>query len=105
MAFATELDMKPAPDREFGAGMVQIDHEKCHGCTLCAFICPSTFLVIVGKGKDKKSHVIDRESNCMACGCCVAICETGAITLTQPYDFGGKWKQFDRGEVSLPRKF
>lgn len=101
-----DLDYAPEAERtEFGAGRVAVDESICGGCTLCALICPARLLVMVGEGKIKKSSVREGQDNCMACGCCEAICETGAIKLTIPYDHGGKWKQLDRGKLSVPRLY
>lgn len=101
-----EMDLAPETERtEFGGGMVVIDEKTCKGCTLCFLICPAGLLEMVGDGKNKKSTVRQGQDNCMACGCCEAICESGAIKLCLPYDHGGKWKQLDRGELSVPRTF
>ncbi len=101
-----DMDSAPKSERkDFGGGMVAIDEEKCTGCTLCATICAANLMEMIGDGKNKKAHVRENQDNCMACGCCEAICETGAIKLIWPYDHGGQWKQFDRGELSVPRNF
>lgn len=105
-----ETAFAPRAERtEFGGGMVAVDLKVCQGCTLCAMVCPAGFLEILEVDGKKRSHVRGGagtgQDNCMACACCEAICEPGAIKLTLPYDHGGEYKQLERGELSLPRAF
>lgn len=101
-----ELELAPKTERtEFGPGHFEIDAELCDGCILCSVICPAGILEIVGKGQDKKVRKREGQDNCMACACCEAICQLDAIEVVRSYDFGGHWKQHDRGELSLPRRF
>lgn len=88
-----------------GAGRVEIDEATCKGCTMCAYVCPTERLMMVGHGKARKSRLREDREQCMACGACQAICDSGAIVVVQGYDYGGKWKQLDRGEASVPRIF
>jgi nitroreductase/NAD-dependent dihydropyrimidine dehydrogenase PreA subunit len=55
--------------------MVIIDPQKCIGCGLCASDCFSHNL----KRADGKMAV---RHNCMECGHCVALCPTGAVTIS-----------------------
>ena len=89
----------------WGAGTVTVDEALCGGCAMCALICPADQLVMVGTGKNMKSSVRKGQSNCIGCNDCMAICQTGAIVLAQGYDYGGKWKQLDRGELVAPRPY
>lgn len=101
-----DLDFAPQAERtEFGAAKVLIDEDLCDGCILCSVICPAGLLEMVGDRKNQKSHIRDGQDNCMGCACCEAICENEAIQLVLSYDFGGVFKQQDRGELSLPRQF
>jgi 2-oxoglutarate ferredoxin oxidoreductase subunit delta len=101
-----DLDLAPTQERtEFGDGVVTIDEKVCKGCILCSVICPAGLLEMVGEKKERKSHVREGQNNCMACACCEAICESGAIQVVSGYDYGGIWKQSDRGELSGPRPF
>jgi ferredoxin len=101
-----ELDFAPTEERvDFGPGTVEIDAEHCDGCILCSVICPAAMIVIEGKKQDKKATLREGQDNCMACACCEAICQRQAIQVIRSYDFGGKWKQYDRGGLSIPRRF
>lgn len=99
-----DLDFALEAERtDFGPGTVVVDPDKCQGCMLCALICPAGYLEMRGEPKKKKSYVREGQENCMACACCEAICESGAIKVVVSYDFGGQWKQHDRGKLALPR--
>jgi formate hydrogenlyase subunit 6/NADH:ubiquinone oxidoreductase subunit I len=101
-----DLDLSPMSERtEFGGGKVVVDEDACTGCSLCATICAARTMEMIGDGKSKKARMREGQDNCMACGCCEAICKVGAVSLSLPYDHGGQWKQVDRGELSLPRNF
>jgi ferredoxin len=100
-----ELDFAPGEKSEFGPGQVEIDQELCDGCVLCSVICPAAILVVTGSKSSQKVSRREGQDNCMACGCCEAICQTGAISIQRSYDFGGPWKQLDRGRLCLPRCF
>jgi NAD-dependent dihydropyrimidine dehydrogenase PreA subunit len=55
---------------------LQLDKEKCNGCTMCTIVCPHAVFMM----KDKKSF-IQRKDSCMECGACAMNCPTGAITV------------------------
>ncbi len=86
-------------------GRVEIDKEKCNGCGMCALICPGNTLHIEGEGKDKKAAMIKVNPQCMSCNNCQAICGSGAIRVTQIYDYGYRFKTIDRGQLLKPRLF
>ena len=101
-----ELDYAPQQERtEFGPGTVAIDEELCDGCILCSVICPAAFIEMKGEKKQMKASLREGQDNCMSCACCEAICQRNAISLVRSYDFGGQWKQLDRGALSTPRRF
>lgn len=37
--------------------LIKVDSDKCIGCGACVSICPSSFKMINGKAKEKKSEV------------------------------------------------
>jgi len=82
-------------------GRVEIDLEKCGGCSLCAAACPSHVLEVV----DKQSRMIAGSPTCFSCGCCAAICPEGAIELTAFLEFHGAFRYLDRGAPEPPRRF
>jgi len=100
-----EMDFAPRQRTDFGPGTINIDGELCDGCILCSVICPAAMIEVTGSKRDKQASLKQDQDNCMACGCCEAICQRSAIQVTRGYDFGGQWKQVDRGELSLPRRF
>ena len=55
---------------------MQVDLEKCIGCSICVQDCP----VGAVRLKDKKAFVDD---TCTRCGACVRICPHGALTLEE----------------------
>ncbi|MFN8546137.1 MAG: 4Fe-4S dicluster domain-containing protein [Candidatus Binatia bacterium] len=84
---------------------VTIDTEACDGCKLCTLVCPANVLELVGEKGAKKARVREDFRGCISCNNCHAICATGAITATQPYDFVGYYRQLGRGAFAMPRKF
>ena len=54
-----------------------LDQEKCIKCQLCIEVCPCN---ILGINSNHEVHFIkERESICLQCGQCMAICSTKAI--------------------------
>ena len=84
---------------------VEIDPEKCDGCKLCTVVCPANVLELYGEKGHKKARVMESIRGCASCNNCQAICESGAISATRPYDFVGFYRQLGRGAFSMPRKF
>lgn len=58
---------------------VIIDEKKCVGCSLCVNDCPNAYLYL----EDRKAHT--RDSGCIECGHCYAICPQGAVRMAN-YD-------------------
>lgn len=55
---------------------VTIDESKCTGCLLCAKVCFTNYEAT----KNGKARAVETPPLCAACGHCVAICPTGAIS-------------------------
>ncbi len=84
-------------------GAVEIDHEKCIGCGLCAEICPGCSLML-----DENKHPVSKDPeqlNCAACGACAGICPEEAIVISQKLELTGMFKTLRRGPLSRPRLF
>lgn len=58
--------------------------EKCIGCTLCARICPSMAIEMVGRGRN--AEITYDVGRCIFCGECVDICPTKAIYTTKDFE-------------------
>jgi NAD-dependent dihydropyrimidine dehydrogenase PreA subunit len=55
---------------------LELDFNKCTGCTLCTVVCPQAVFEI----HDKKAKIIDKDA-CMECGACVNNCPVNALTV------------------------
>lgn len=55
---------------------LELDVEKCNGCTLCTQVCPHGVFVM----EDRRARIVDRGA-CMECGACARNCAQGAISL------------------------
>jgi formate hydrogenlyase subunit 6/NADH:ubiquinone oxidoreductase subunit I len=74
-------------------GKLEIDPEKCTGCSLCQIVCPafSVEMVMVGKRKvgdreiDVKRPIFDLYT-CISCGLCVESCNFHALWLTHTFE-------------------
>lgn len=58
-----------------------INQDLCKKCMLCIEVCPVNMI-----GKDSKGNInfiAERESICLECGQCMAICSTDAIKVSQ----------------------
>ena len=84
---------------------VTIDEEVCDGCKLCTEVCPANVLELYGEKGEKKARVKESHRGCISCNNCQAICEGGAISATESYDFVGYYRQLGQGGFSMPRKF
>ncbi len=54
---------------------IEIDAERCRGCTLCSKVCPVGAI----SGERKAPHVID-QTKCIKCGACIEKCAFKAIS-------------------------
>ena len=59
-----------------GVSTLELDTDKCIGCTLCTHVCPHHVLEMA----DKKAEIADLDG-CMECGACVNNCPTGALVV------------------------
>jgi len=57
---------------------------KCIGCALCAKICPSNAIELIGRGR--KAEIRYFIGRCIFCGECVDICPTQTIHTTGEFE-------------------
>ena len=77
---------------------------KCVACMLCATICPSGCIKIVGEQTpDRRSHPASFDldlSRCIFCGLCEEVCPEAAIVMTRHYELA----TFDKGDFALDKE-
>jgi 2-oxoglutarate ferredoxin oxidoreductase subunit delta len=64
-------------------GKVEIDKDKCKGCSYCTEFCPRDALAMTQEinAKGYTLPVVQDESKCLACGLCEVICPEFAIKV------------------------
>jgi formate hydrogenlyase subunit 6/NADH:ubiquinone oxidoreductase subunit I len=106
LTFKERLTIPTYDNEEYATtGRVAVDERKCNGCGMCVQICPGKALYLEGAAKKKKARMEEVFPQCMSCNDCAAICETGAITVILPYEFGFYFKKTARGDLAPPRSF
>jgi NADH-quinone oxidoreductase chain I len=77
---------------------------KCVACMLCATICPSRCISIVGEQTpDARSHPASFDldlSRCIFCGLCEEVCPEAAIVMTREYELA----TFDKNDFYLDKQ-
>ena len=77
---------------------------KCVACMLCATICPSQCISVVGEQTPEgRSHpaTFDLDlSRCLFCGLCEEVCPEAAIVMTRRYELA----TFDKADFQLDKE-
>ena len=77
---------------------------KCVACMLCATICPSQCISIVGEQTPEgRSHPASFDldlARCIFCGLCEEVCPVAAIVMTRRYELAS----FDKRDFSLSKE-
>ena len=58
-----------------------VNQEKCKKCKLCIEVCPVNIIGIDANGL--VNFIPERESTCLECGQCMAVCSTGAVKISK----------------------
>jgi NADH-quinone oxidoreductase subunit I len=78
---------------------------KCVACMLCATVCPSRCIAIVGEETpDGRSRPVTFDldlSRCIYCGFCEEVCPEAAIVMTQEYELA----TYDKGDLLLDKEW
>lgn len=74
---------------------------KCVACMLCATICPSQCIQIIGEqtveGRSRPARFDLNLSRCVFCGFCEEVCPKAAIVMTRHYELA----TYDKGDLQL----
>lgn len=77
---------------------------KCVACMLCATICPSRCITIVGEqtsgGRSRPASFDLNLSRCIFCGLCEEVCPEAAIVMTRRYELA----TFDKNDFLLDKE-
>ena len=87
---------------EFTFGIIEIDQDKCDGCSWCIKVCPAKVIELV----DNKARINPELVNtygCMFEGVCQAICPRDAVRMIKAPDFPGYYISIERGKPEKPR--
>ena len=61
--------------------LIEVEQEKCQRDGICATICPLELIHQEGEGFPEPTA--DADQLCISCGHCVAVCPTGALSLSR----------------------
>ncbi|MGH8103244.1 MAG: NuoI/complex I 23 kDa subunit family protein [bacterium] len=68
---------------------------RCDGCTLCAKICPTSVIDVIGIGKGENKipkHFTLNLVACVFCGLCVDVCPEDAIKMAREFELASPWR-------------
>ncbi|MFZ5562421.1 MAG: AMP-binding protein [Thermodesulfobacteriota bacterium] len=113
----TQATVKPwtkIPDyinaAEMTTGVLAFNEETCKRCGICSFICPARSIKSDRgpmKWKDGMPWLAATApgvTNCIACGCCLAACPEGAISITRWFNPGFFYQRLSQtGDMVYPK--
>ncbi|MFP4040930.1 MAG: AMP-binding protein [Desulfosudaceae bacterium] len=95
---------------EMTTGILAFDEQKCQRCGICSFICPARSIksdtgpVKWREGLPWLSSVAPGVTNCISCGCCLAACPDGAISIERWFNPGFFYQRLSQfNEMVYPR--
>lgn len=65
-------------------GAVQVDAERCKGCSLCVEACPFSLLALAEKAVNRRGYryVVQHDvEQCTGCTSCAVVCPDACITV------------------------
>lgn len=81
----------------------ETDDTKCVACMLCATVCPSQCITVVGEqtpeGRSRPATFELDLSRCIFCGLCEEVCPVAAIVMTRQYELA----TFDKRDFFLDK--
>ncbi|MDY6831865.1 MAG: AMP-binding protein [Thermodesulfobacteriota bacterium] len=95
---------------EMTTGILAFNEETCRRCGICSFICPARSIksdqgpMKWKEGMPWLATVAPDVTNCIACGCCLAACPEGAITIERWFNPGYFYQRLSQtGDLVYPR--
>nr|WP_092070299.1 4Fe-4S dicluster domain-containing protein [Dendrosporobacter quercicolus]NSL48195.1 4Fe-4S dicluster domain-containing protein [Dendrosporobacter quercicolus DSM 1736]SDM08724.1 NADH-quinone oxidoreductase subunit I [Dendrosporobacter quercicolus] len=74
----------------FRGGELQLSHQKCIACGLCASACPNQVIELTTRTNEQKKRqltsYIYHSGRCLYCDYCIEACPTAAICWNQQYE-------------------
>lgn len=97
---------------EMTTGLLAFNDETCKRCGICTFICPARSIKSDKgpmKWKDGLPWLVAAApgvTNCISCGCCLAACPEGAITIERWFNPGFFYQRLSQsGEMVYPKLY
>ncbi|MEW5736531.1 MAG: 4Fe-4S dicluster domain-containing protein [Thermodesulfobacteriota bacterium] len=93
------------------SGELFFDPEKCTGCMLCTTICPARSVIMEKRKKGDKTvprldTIVPGVTGCVSCGCCVAACPSGAISIVRGFSAGKFYTRLHQAkELAFPKRY
>nr|WP_092074153.1 NADH-quinone oxidoreductase subunit I [Dendrosporobacter quercicolus]NSL47725.1 NADH-quinone oxidoreductase subunit I [Dendrosporobacter quercicolus DSM 1736]SDM79254.1 NADH-quinone oxidoreductase subunit I [Dendrosporobacter quercicolus] len=83
-------DEKLAMPARFRGGELELDHQKCIACGLCAMACPNRVIKLTTGANEQKKRCLTsyvyQSGLCLYCNYCIEACPTKAICWDKNYE-------------------